>query len=430
MNANTLSRVSTLLRANSMAPEVLDLGTLSQQFLSQMRISLYGGHSSIPMLPTFLKPFGSLPDGEPVAVAELDDQNVTVSLVTFQNGQAQITERDSFPIPGRTYPAPLSDLIYAAAELLEPLLPTARAVALTLPFPVDYDGKGDGCIRSFPGNMTVTDSANQPVLALLKRELADRGYPALPAVLVSTPTGVLAAAGVQNPGQERYLGLTWGETIDAGFVAPGRIVLRWLGIQDTLMLFDGGFSSADCVPFGISDLPKDRDSYAPGKDLYYKIVSTDYIGDTFRLVMIKAAEYKLLSFGCSRDILSLKTLDLDSVLEFLADPVAGGTIAHFCREPEDREIGLLVAQAVLDRAARLVCANLTALLQFIGAGKDPERPVCIGAYGTALQAQPLRQALEGYLAQYTKAQLGIHTVLFCGEDMPAVGAAAVALYQN
>ena len=63
--------------------------------------------------------------------------------------------------------------------------------------------------------------------------------------------------------------------------------------------------------------------------------------------MIKAAEAKLLSFGCSRDVLSLRWLDLDTLAEFLTDPEKGGTLAHFCREPEDREVGLAVGQAVL-----------------------------------------------------------------------------------
>ena len=39
------------------------------------------------------------------------------------------------------------------------------------------------------------------------------------------------------------------------------------------------------------------------KICYWKMVSTDYLGEVYRLVMIKAAEAKLLSFGCSRDVL-------------------------------------------------------------------------------------------------------------------------------
>lgn len=429
MDTTTRAQLNDLLRSCCVSPDTMDLRTMTQLFLSQMRIALYGGKASIPMLPTFLKPFGQLPDGCPVAVAEIDDQAVRVCLVTFQDGQPTLSEQDSFPVPGREYPAPLEDLVFAVAELLEPLLHRTRDVALCLPFPVDYDGKGDGTIRRFPATMAVSGFEDQPVLALLRRELTDRSLAPESLVLVSQPNAVQLAAAVLSPGRSRYQGITWGSTIDGGFAAPGSIILRWLGIPGDLMLMDCGFSSFEQVPFGMADLPKDRDCYGPGLDLLLKTTSTDYLGDTFRLVMLKAAERKLLSFGCSRDVLSLTTLDLPTVLEFLDDPINGGTIAHFCREPEDREVGLVIANAVLDRAARLVCAMVSAMAQFGGIGKDPAAPACLGAWGTALHP-PLKARLEDLLGSFTGEVLGHHLTLVTGPDMPAVGAAAAALYNR
>ena len=428
MDPKTQQQLNNLLRANSMTPDPLHGPTLAQLFLSQMRISLYGGQASIPMLPTFLKPVGTLAEGKPVVVALVDDQQVQVCRVTFAGGQAQITEENQFPVPGREYPAPLGDLIYAVAELSQPLLEQAAAFALCLPFPVDFDGKGDGVIRRFPGSMTVSDFAGKPVLAALRAELASRGVPCPPMVMVPWADAVLLAAGVQQPGQGRYLGLHWGSALDVGFVAPGSIVLRWPGIPGGLTLFAGGFSEAQCVPFGLVDFSKDRDCYGPGLDLYEKMASTDYLGEIYRLVMIKAAERKLLSFGCSRDVLSMTYLDLPTLVDFLADPDKGGTLAHFCREPEDREVGVTVGQAVLDRAARLVCANLAAVLAFVGGGQDPKAPVCIGLEGSAFQAPPLKAAFLAQAESLLTKELGLHVTFCQGEKMPAAGAAAAALY--
>lgn len=428
MDPNTQQQLNDLLRANSMTPDTLHGPTLAQMFLSQMRISLYGGQASIPMLPTFLKPFGTLAEDKPVAVALVDDRQVQVCLVAFAGGQAQVTAENRFPVPGREYPAPWKDVLYAVAELSQPLLAQAAAFALCLPFPVDFDGKGDGVIRRFPGSMTVSDFAGQPVLAALKAEFDSRGVTCPPMVLVPWADAVLLAAGVQQPGQGRYLGLHWDSTLDVGFVAPGSIVLRWPGIPGDLTLFAGGFSQAQCVPFGLVDYSKDRDCYGPGLDLYEKMASTDYLGEIYRLVMIKAAERKLLSFGCSRDVLSMTYLDLPTLVDFLADPVKGGTLAHFCREPEDREVGVAVGQAVLDRAARLVCANLAAVLAFIGGGRDPKAPVCIGLEGRAFQAPPLKAAFDAQAETFLKKDLGLHVTFCQGERMAAAGAAAAALY--
>lgn len=421
-----MTACTDLLRQSSMTADTLDLRTLTQLFLSQMRIALYGGASSIPMLPTFLKPFGPLPAGERAVVAEVDDREVRVRLVTVGADGLSSGEVSRFPVPGREYPAPLEDLLYAVAELAEPLLPQAQRFALCLPFPVDCDGKGDGCIRRFPGSMTVSGYDGKPVLATLAEEWKARNCPMLPMVLVNEAAAVQRAASLSLPKGARCVGLSWGSTIDTGFTAPGSIVLRWPGIDGGLMHFHGGFSSAQCVPFGMVDYSKDRDCYGPGLDLYLKMVSTEYLGDTARLTLIKAAERKLLSFGCSRDVLSLTYLGLDAVLDFLDDPIRGGTLAHFCREPQDREVGLVICEAVLDRAARLVCANLSAVLSFVGAGREAEAPAWVGLYGDAVQSPRLRTMLEQYLHTFTQDVLGIHVKLCPGTLSPALGAAAAA----
>ena len=266
MNELTQQRLDALLQANSMTPDRLDQTTLSQMFLAQMRVALYGGVSSIPVLPTFLKPFGTLHEGTPVAVAEIDDREVRVSLVTFSGGRAEVTDADRFPVPGREYPAPLADLLFAVAELAQPLLDRAKALALCLPFPIDYDWQGDGAIRSFPGTMTVSDFAQKPVLAALREEWKSRNVTPPPMTLVSLPAAVQLAAGALHPGQKRYGSLTWGSVFDLGFTAPGSIVVRQAGTPPALTPFACGFGHAQCVPFGLVDLIQDRDSYAPGQD--------------------------------------------------------------------------------------------------------------------------------------------------------------------
>ena len=63
MDTTTRAQLEGLLASCCLSEADMDLRTLTQLFLTQMRIALYGGKSSIPMLPTFLKPFGELPDG-------------------------------------------------------------------------------------------------------------------------------------------------------------------------------------------------------------------------------------------------------------------------------------------------------------------------------------------------------------------------------
>ena len=89
-------------------------------------------------------------------------------------------------------------------------------------------------------------------------------------------------------------------------------------------------------------------------------------------------------------------------------------------------MGIQIARAVIDRAARLVCASLSAVLQFSGACR--EASVCVGVEGDAFTFAPLRAALNTHLQTFTKDTLGLSVTLYQESAMSTIGAAALALY--
>ena len=171
-------------------------------------------------------------------------------------------------------------------------------------------------------------------------------------------------------------------------MAPGSIVLRWPGIPGDLTLFSGGFSQAQCVPFGLVDYSKDRDCYGPGLDLYLKMVSTDYLGEIYRLVMIKAAERKLLSFGCSRDVLSLTWLDLDTLVDFLTHPETGAPWPISAGSPRTGKWVWRWARLFWTGPPAWSAPTWPPSSSSSAAGGMPAPPVCVGLQGTAFAAPP------------------------------------------
>ena len=93
MDINTRQRLSDLLRAHGMTEDILDLPSMTHAFLSQMRIALYGGKTSMPVLPTFLKPFGALAEGRPCAEAIAFAQKASAISVTRPGAQSSVPFR-------------------------------------------------------------------------------------------------------------------------------------------------------------------------------------------------------------------------------------------------------------------------------------------------------------------------------------------------
>ena len=424
---STSDAVTLLLRRNGLSPSAWDLETITRLNLAQMRIGIYGGESSIPVHPTFLTPSGALSKHEPVAVALVDEREIRCALVTFTEEGPTVEPGDSFPVPGGEYPAPLEDLLYGVAELLAPLLPRATGVVLCLSLPLVRDEGGDHCILSLPPGLTLTGWEDAPLATGLRRELEGRGFAALPTLAVPTAAAVLLD-GVATQSGSRYLGYLWDNRISSSFAAPESTILKMKTGKNTLTLLDTGSGGFTGVPMDTIDLTLDRDAPRPGLDLMDKMAGTEQLGDLFRLAMLKAAEADSLTFMCARDFLSLRHLSLEALLSFMGAPEGDGVISSHCRhDPKDLEVALLIGRAVLDRAAALVCAGISALLSLTGAGRDVQQPATLSLWGAGARSPLLMSLLERHLANFTAGVLGHHCRLHCSPESPFPGAAAALL---
>lgn len=424
-----LQDVKTLLGKNGMDPGGVDMHTMMQVFSGQMRIGLYGGRSTVPMLPTWLACTGKPALETPVAVVQVRDGQIRTALVTLTQQGPQVAEEEAFPAPGVEYPAPWEDFIYALAELLEPILDQTDLISVSLPYPVEGNGAGDGTILSLPGEMRLSGWEGRLICADLSMELTQRGITDKRLVLVSYTGAAQLGGGVFWPGYDRYYGLTWGEQVDISLAAPWSVVLKKPGMGDALTVLDTQAGQFTGVPFGTVELTMDRDSCAPGENLLDKMVSAGALGDIYRFTMIKAVEDGLMSFKCGRDFLSLRSLSLHAVDDFLQNPQGQSRPALFCEKEEDRAVAQAVAKGILDRAAKLICAYLAAALRLTGGGRDPQKPAVIAGEGSVLAVPYLRERLETHLESFVGEKLGLHCVLHTVQNLTLTGAAAGALLQ-
>lgn len=422
-----IETVTGLLRKNGMDPSQVDLGTMAQIFAGQMRIGLYGGAATMGMRPTGLADGGVPRLDEPVAVIQVRDGQIQTALVTLTQDGPQVAAEEPFTAPGVEYPAPWEDFIYALAELVEPVLDRATEIALCLPYPVDCDGQGDGTLAALPDGMRLEGWEGKPIRAALAAELADRGITGKGLTLVPYTAAAQLGGTVLCPGYGRCYGLTWGEEVNVTLTAPWSVVLKQPGMGADLTILDTGVGACTGVPFGMVELTMDRDSPQPGTGLLNKMVSARTLGDIYRFTMIKAVEDRLLSFKCGRDFLSLRSLSLDEVDDFLQNPRGQSRPALFCELDQDRAVALGVAQGLLDRAAKLICAHLAAVLAFTGGGLD--KPALIAGEGRVLEVPYLRQRLEAYLEDYIGGKLGRACHLETRENLTLIGGAAGALLQ-
>lgn len=423
----SLTATTAFLSRCGMNPEAIDFHTMTSLFLGQMHIGFYGGNTSIPMRPTYLNPNGILALDTPVAVVEVNERDIRTAQVTFTKDGPATIPGESFPVPGVEYPATLGDLSYAIAELLQPLMDRCQYISLCLSFPMEKTEDGEATIIRPPAGMQISNWEGVPLRAALSKELSSRGFEGKTIFLVNSIAAVLLGGTVHSPEQHRYVSLSWDASANAGFIAPKGAILKLKSGEKQMMILDCGTGHCRAVPIGSIDLIMDRDSAFPGEDLLDKMVSLQNLGELFRFTMIKAAEAGFMSYMCRRNFLSLRKLDLDTVLRFLADPEGDNLLADFCREEEDHHFALVVARAVLERAARLLSIGLASVLLFIGAGTSPEHPVLVSLGGRAFSVPLLYELFQKQVDLEIGKRLGLHYTLYYKEDSHLDGSAAAAM---
>lgn len=416
-----MDQLEKLLQRCALHPALLDLQTLSQVALGQMRIGLYGGASSMPMRPTALDPAGAVRETGEVVLTLCTEAELCTARYRASCGELDYGER--FPLPGLDYPAPLADLLFGALALAEPYLETADAYTLVLPYALSYSETGEVFLAKQPEPLRLSDWEGVDLIEALRVQLAELGYPQCTVRVLASMTAAHRAAVRSLPGQSRYLSLYWGERFDLGLVLPKSAVLKQKSGENRLQLLACGAGEFTGFPFGALDLIMDRDAARPGEALLDKSLALRHLGEQVRYALIKGVETAgLFSFMCGRDFLSLRSLSIETALSFLEQAEGENRLAEFCRhEPGDAAAALCIVQAVIDRALRLISSQLAAGLLLVGAGASEEAPACVALSGEGFAQPYLRNRFLKTQLPLLREHLGLHVRVYYEETAPYLG---------
>jgi hexokinase len=87
-----------------------------------------------------------------------------------------------------------------------------------------------------------------------------------------------------------------------------------------------------------------------------------------------------------------------------------------------------LADAIIERAAKLTAANLSSAALKSGKGRNPARPICIVAEGTTFyKLKSLRSKVEFYLKQYLVDKKHVHYEIVNIDNATLIGAAIAGL---
>lgn len=205
------------------------------------------------------------------------------------------------------------------------------------------------------------------------RQLARRGCPKLPiAVVNDTPATYLSGvATISNNYANGFAGLVNGTGTNTCCLLPVRAIEKLGRDEDGAMLVNLESGSFTELPQSRFDQAIDAASAAPGAYRLEKMTSGRYLGELCRLALIAAADDGLFAAETADKLRALGTLSASDADTFGADPDSGAIAALADAADADRKTAAMVIQGVFGRAAKVLVANVAAMVLLTGGATKP-----------------------------------------------------------
>ena len=148
--------VKTFLTRYGMLDPNLDIRVLADRMKQEMEQGLRGEHSSYPMIPTYLKTTGKIPEGQYVAVIDAGGTNFRSALAHFENGRCIEERVRKTGMPGIGQPATWTEFITFVADAIEDLMPMTDRIGFCFSYSAEITPEVDGKVVCIDKEVTIT----------------------------------------------------------------------------------------------------------------------------------------------------------------------------------------------------------------------------------------------------------------------------------
>lgn len=394
-----------------------------------MNCGLRGGEGCLRMIPAYVPPVPSPPPGE-VIVVDAGGTNVRAAVVRFASGCEPIVEgmvRDRLPgscgehVDSETFFGRLADLV---ARLERPGLP----IGFVFSYPTHILPSRDGILLRWTKEVHADGVEGARVGKGLTDALEKHHGIRTPSITVLNDTvAALAAASTCLSGTGGAIGLIVGTGSNMAYFERSSEITKLsseeLGPAEQAVNMESG--NFDGLPLTMFDEGLDEGSVDPGRQRLEKQVSGRYVGEVARRVLRGAVGRKVVPASVGEGLAEPWSLETASVAAALDNPPRfEGGLAGVA--PEDQEAVRELIRGVVTRAARLVAAGLSAVVDHLGLAAAP---VAIVAEGTMYWQMPgFRETVETTLDELTPPMgASPRFVMLKIEDANMLGAGVAAL---
>jgi hexokinase len=401
----TLSISERFLKEHRMRADDVNIQEIAGLFKSEMLKGLEGEKSTLRMIPTYIEADNQFLTEVPVVAVDAGGTNFRAALVQFnRNGKLEISNLINAKMPGLEGEISKAEFFKTIASYVKPIAELSDRIGFCFSYPTEILPDRDGKLLQFCKEV----QAPEVVGELIGKNLLEAlGMKEKQIVLLNDTVATLLAGKSASFGNEydSFIGFILGTGTNTCYIEFNKNILKTSNLdQVKSQIINIETGAMGEVPQSDLDTFFDKTTVNPGSYKFEKMFAGGYFGGLCLTTLKAASEEGLLSPDASNGIMILDELSSGEVNSFVSGMVTDcSPLSLLKMDKTDTEICIGIIEGLIDRSAKLVAANIAAVILKTDKGKTAEKPILITIEGTTFyKMHNLRKHFERYLNQYLK----------------------------
>lgn len=410
-----MNKTYEFLKHHKLRAADIDPDDLVKVFLEDMDGGLAGKEGTLRMIPTYIEAENDFLRDVPVLAIDAGGTNFRAALVRFRrSGEVESGDLISRRMPGLDKEISSKEFFRTIAGYVKPLADKAERIGFCFSYPTEILPSRDGKLIQFCKEVKAPEVAGQLVGKKLLEALATPGKPIV--ILNDTVATLLAGKSVSiNKSYDSFIGFILGTGTNTCYIEQNISIVKNKDLDPAksqiINIESGNFKRA---PRTDIDIDFDNSTFDPGNYIFEKMISGGYFGGLCLTVLKTAGREGLFTVETAERLAGMSDLSTNDVNDFVINsfseagrdqgsnpfPVSNPLRKCF-RDDSDSGKCSEIIDALIERAARLVAANLAAVVLRTGRGLSENSPVLVTVEGTTFyKMHNLKIKFEGFFNNY------------------------------
>jgi len=447
-------KAQEFLQKHKIAASELDITTLVNDFLNEMKNGLEGKESSLLMLPTYIEAEGEVKANVPVVAIDAGGTNFRAAKVYFDDDLNLKTENIQLnKMPAVDEELSKKEFFDTFARYLEDYKDVSDKIGFCFSYAAEIFPDKDGKLLEWSKEVKAPEVIGEMVG---KNLLEAMGTPNKQLVLMNDTVSTLLAGKAARAGKtyDTYIGFILGTGTNTSYIEPNKNITKTDGLDKNgsqiINIESGNFGK---VPRTDIDKAFDNTTKNPGRYSFEKMFSGGYFGGLCTTALKMAADDGIFSEEAVEKIKKLPELTSEEVNKFVSDikleedtPSESLSTSDEKETPtqvkdielnklndvlvsnSDKAAATVIINGMIERAAKLVAANLAAVILQTGKAKSAEKPVLMTIEGTTFyKLNNFQTMFEAFLQSFLSGENTRYYEIVEVENSSLLGAAIAAI---